>query len=320
MGPKLKILVVGDRISERDALALAVGDRGYYPRVAAIGELSFAVAQEQPDLVVLDAESARADEVAGMIRESALGCPVVVLSDRPPAELDAFAARCGAAVSIDRTGSPETLTSKIEQFLLRSSEEPRAEEERAPERVRERFDFVGLARRSTREQFVAAWPCPFLVSVASLVSQSQNRATADILDPEMLQAIQDAMREKTEARQAGRRFVSTPRRSGALAIAVRGGADGAAEKISVGRASDVDVFIDHATISKRHAWFLREPEGLRVSDAGSRNGTWVGGQLLEPNGPPSPIVASEDSVRFGELEFTFLKSSSAWDVLRVNVK
>jgi CheY-like chemotaxis protein len=311
MGAKLKILVVGDRPSERDALALAVGDRGFFPRVAAIGELSFAVAQEQPDLVVIDVESAGADEVAGILRDGGLGCPVVLLSDRLPAEL----ARCGAAACIDRTGSPEVLTSKIEQVLLESTEQPRA-----PERVHERVDFVGLARRSTRDQFVAAWPCPFLVSVSNLVSQAQNRATADILDPEMLEAIQDAMREKTEARQAGRRFVSTPRRSGAIALAVRGGADGAAEKISVGRASDVDVFIDHATISKRHAWFLREAEGLRVSDAGSRNGTWVGRQLLEPNGPPSPIVASEDSVRFGELEFTFLKSSSAWDVLRVNVR
>jgi response regulator RpfG family c-di-GMP phosphodiesterase len=314
MGAKLKILVVGDRISERDALALAMGDRGYYPRVAAIGELSFAVAQEQPDLVVLDVESAAASDVAGMIRESAVGCPVVVLSDRASAELDAYATRCGAAACFDRTGSPEALTSKVEQFLLRSTEEPRPSE-----RVRERFDYVGLARRSTRDQFVAAWPCPFLVSVSSLVSQAQNKATADILDPEMLQAIQDAMREKTEARQTGR-YVTTPRRSSAIALAIRGGADGEAEKISVGRASEVDVFIDHATISKRHAWFLRVPGGFRVSDAGSRNGTWVSGQLLEPNGPPSSIVQSEDSVRFGELEFTFLKSTSAWDVLRVNVR
>jgi DNA-binding NarL/FixJ family response regulator len=314
-----KILLVGERVAERDALALAVGDLGFFPRVASTPEFAFAAAHEQPDLVVFDAGDSRADEVAAVLRENAAGCPVVVLSDRPSTELEDFAARSGAARCLRWTSSPEVLASKVEGFVLRSSESP-SEPVRERESRPQAFDFVGLARRSTRDEFVTEWSCPFLVSAGSLVSQGEKKATANILDPEMLQAIQDAMREKTEARQAGRKYVGTPRSSSAIALPIRAAAGGAAGKISVGRANDVDVFIDHATISKRHAWFLREPRGLRLTDAGSRNGTWVGGQLLEPNGPPSPIVQSEDVVRFGELEFTFLKSSSAWDVLRVNVR
>jgi CheY-like chemotaxis protein len=313
LGPKLKILVVSDRVTERDALALAIGDRGFYPRVASTFELAFAAAHEQPDLVVFDAENGHAGDVESGLREVAAGSPVVVLSRDPSAELGAFAARCDAGY-IDKTGSPEVLASEIERFLARHGEE-------SHEAARRRVDFVGLARRSTREQFVASWPYPFLVSMTSLVAHSERKATADILDPAVLQAIQDAVREKVETRQTGRGYVDTPRRSSAIALPIRGAKGGSSDKIIVGRAHDVDVFIDHATISKHHAWFLPAPEGgLRVTDAGSRNGTWVSGQLLEPNGPPSRVVESEDSVRFGELEFTFLSSAAAWDVLRVNAR
>jgi CheY-like chemotaxis protein len=313
MGPKLKILVVSDRMSERDALALTLGDRGFHPRVASTFELAFAAAHEQPDLVVFDAQSLHADETARELREVAVASPVIILADGPSTELDAFAAQCGAGGHIGRTGSPEAIAKGVERFLVQRSEEPR-------EPVRKRVDFVGLARRSTRDEFVASWPCPFLVSMSSLVAQSHKKATADILDSAVLQAIHDAVREKVETRQTGRGYVDTPKKPTAIALPIRGAKGGAEDKISVGRGLDVDVFIDHATISKRHAWFFHAPEGLRVTDAGSRNGTWVGGQLLEPNGPPSPIVQSEDSVRFGELEFTFLSSAEAWDVLRVNAR
>jgi CheY-like chemotaxis protein len=304
----LKVLVVGDEALQRDALALALGDRGMLPRVASTLELASAAAQEQPDLVILDVQSMHADEVGGMLRKAAVGCPVLVLSDRPGPELDAFAARSGTAGAIHRTGLPRELAGEVEELLARSlgSQEP----------VREEVDFVGLARRSTRAEFVAAWPCPFLVSVSSLVSQAEKKATANILDPEMFEAIQDAVRERLSGPASGRRDTSS---GAAIALAVRGRINGAVDTISVGRALGVDVLIDHATISKHHASFLRAAGGLEVNDAGSRNGTWLSGRLLKPNGRPSP-VASGDTIRFGELEFTFLSSAAAWDVLRANVR
>ena len=312
MGPKLKILVVGDRVSERDALALAIGERGLYPRVASSFELAFAAAREQPDLVVLDAQSLD-DDVAVVLREVGVTSPVVLVADRPASELGGLATRVGAVRIIVRKGSLDALAGEIERFTTSRTVEPQ-------EPSAKRVDFVRLARCSRRDEFVASWPCPFLVSMSSLVAIAEKKSTADILDPQVLEAIQDAMRESLETRPTGRGYVDTPRRSSAIALPVRGATDTAADRISVGRGIDVDIFIDHATISKHHAWFLQAPEGLRVTDAGSRNGTWVGGKLLVREGPPSSIVQSEDSVRFGELEFTFLSSAAAWDVLRVNAR
>ena len=72
-------------------------------------------------------------------------------------------------------------------------------------------------------------------------------------------------------------------------------------------------------ISTFHAYFT-EAGGFTLSDAGSRNGTWVSGRLLIPKGPPSQVLVSGDSVRFAQLEFTFMSPTTAWDVLRVMTK
>src|ERR1700733_13793790 len=94
-GTKLKILLVGDHLPERDALALVVADRGFFPRVASTFELVFAAAHEQPDMLVFDAEHVGADEVGRLLREAATGCPVVVLTDREGPDLRAFQFECG---------------------------------------------------------------------------------------------------------------------------------------------------------------------------------------------------------------------------------
>jgi DNA-binding response OmpR family regulator len=312
MERKLKILVVGDRPSQRDGLGLALGALELAPRVSSSFELAFAAAQEQPDLVVLDAESLRIEEVVQAIKDGSVTCPWVVVADPPSRELGAIAARLGATGYLEHAGSPADLAAKLTRFVSR------AEEPSVP--PRERVDFVGTARRSTRAEFVAKWPCPFLVSAASLVSQAQARRTADMLDPEVLQAIEDAIREKEKTKASGRGYVDTPRRSSATALAIRSLGGVEKDAITVGRGADVDVFVDHATISKHHASFVRAAAGFRVADAGSRNGTWVSGIWLEPNGELSPILESGDAVRLGELEFNYLSAPAAWDVLRVNVR
>jgi DNA-binding response OmpR family regulator len=308
---KQKILLAGDRVAERDALGLAMGDRGFYPRVASSDELLLVVAEERPDLVVLDAECLRNDGVAAAVRHGRLRCPLVVILDESTTELRTLAMESGASLCLDGKASFETLAASVERFLQVG--------ETRRESARVRLDFVGLARRSTRDQFVAAWPCPFIVSGASLVSTAEQKSTADILDADVLQAIQNAVADREGITERPRRF-DTPRRSSATALAVRRAVDVASDDIRVGRALDVDVFIDHATISKHHASFLRGPTGIRLADLGSRNGTWVSGRLLVPKGPPSPILESGESLRFGELGFTFLNPAAAWDVLRVNVR
>lgn len=313
MNPKRNILLISDRGAERDALALGLGDLGFHPRVASTFELAFAVAQEPPDLLVIEAVSLRSDDVAQTLQEGSVECPILAIADRPSPELRALAVECGAVGYLDKPSSPQALAVMIGRFLSPPSQPPR-------EWQRERVDFVSIARRSTRDQFVTAWSCPFLVSGSSLIAQFDRKATADILDPDVLQAIQDAVEDKVATKHSSRGHADTPSRSGALALAIRGERPDTADRVVVGRALDVDVFIDHATISKHHACFLRSPDGMRLSDTGSRNGTWVGGKLLVPKGPPSALVESGDAIRFGELEFTFLRASAAWDLLRVNVR
>jgi phage tail-like protein len=59
-------------------------------------------------------------------------------------------------------------------------------------------------------------------------------------------------------------------------------------QMTLGRASDVDVPINDGQVSRRHALLLCEPEGVRVVDAGSANGTHLGSTRL-PSQQPVPL-------------------------------
>ncbi len=76
-----------------------------------------------------------------------------------------------------------------------------------------------------------------------------------------------------------------------------------AERISVGRAINKDIVLRSKNVSKSHAWFERNAAGqLCIADAGSRNGTTVSGQVLEPRAL-KPIPDGVD-IRIGKLEVT----------------
>jgi hypothetical protein len=54
-----------------------------------------------------------------------------------------------------------------------------------------------------------------------------------------------------------------------------------ASTILVGRAASSDVLIEHPSISKLHARITRTNSGLyAITDAGSKNGTWVAGRRV----------------------------------------
>ncbi|MCC6190909.1 MAG: FHA domain-containing protein [Anaerolineales bacterium] len=59
-------------------------------------------------------------------------------------------------------------------------------------------------------------------------------------------------------------------------------------QVALGRASDVDVPINDSQVSRRHALLLCGPEGVRLMDAGSANGTFLGGRRL-PARQPVPL-------------------------------
>jgi phage tail-like protein len=60
-------------------------------------------------------------------------------------------------------------------------------------------------------------------------------------------------------------------------------------QVTIGRASDVDVPLSDGQISRRHAILLCGPEGVRLVDAGSINGTYLGANRL-PAQQPIPLT------------------------------
>lgn len=69
------------------------------------------------------------------------------------------------------------------------------------------------------------------------------------------------------------------------------------ERCTVGRASDRDVVLAQANISRRHARFERRGEGWQLVDEGSDNGSFVNGCAVGP-GPAS--VGVNDTLQLGD--------------------
>lgn len=78
--------------------------------------------------------------------------------------------------------------------------------------------------------------------------------------------------------------------------------------VTVGRTQNNDVVLPEVTVSRFHAFFKRNEQGVfTLQDAGSTNGTAVNGAEVPAQGAGSAVtVKSGDNVRFGSLELTFL--------------
>lgn len=73
----------------------------------------------------------------------------------------------------------------------------------------------------------------------------------------------------------------------------------------IGRAPGALVWIDLGQVSRRHARILVSPEGAKIEDLGSRNGTFVGGRRIQ-----SPAaLADRDEIRVGPVFLTFRSRS-----------
>lgn len=84
--------------------------------------------------------------------------------------------------------------------------------------------------------------------------------------------------------------------------------------ILVGRAGSSDVLIDHPSISKLHARIRRGADGTyTITDAGSRNGTWIADRQLRDIEVPLPVNAK---VRLGHWELRFQRLADTIALLR----
>ncbi len=77
--------------------------------------------------------------------------------------------------------------------------------------------------------------------------------------------------------------------------------------ITVGRTRNNDVVIFDVSLSRFHASFRRGGDRLELQDAGSRNGTRVNDEPAPTSGSGRRVaLASNDRIRFGTVEVTFL--------------
>jgi DNA-binding NtrC family response regulator len=71
---------------------------------------------------------------------------------------------------------------------------------------------------------------------------------------------------------------------------------GDGDAVVVGRAPPSDLRIDDASLSRRHARFVRRGDAVSIEDLGSRNGTWIDGQRVE-----TTKVTSDAGVLLGKV-------------------
>lgn len=73
-----------------------------------------------------------------------------------------------------------------------------------------------------------------------------------------------------------------------------------AEVTMAGRHPDSEIFLDDVTVSRRHAEIIRGPQGFRVRDTGSLNGTYVNRDRVE-----EASLSNGDELQIGRFRLAF---------------
>ena len=103
---------------------------------------------------------------------------------------------------------------------------------------------------------------------------------------------------------------SLPRGS-ALLIALSGPNSGARfllneDRTNAGRHQKSDIFLDDATVSRKHAQFIRSGDEFSVRDSGSLNGTYVNRVLIDGRAQ----LRHGDEIQIGKYRATILLSEA----------
>jgi hypothetical protein len=187
-------------------------------------------------------------------------------------------------------------------------------------------DWGELALVSRVDQWVSAHPFFFIISVARLVRPIRAAATVTGMqairnrdsvlgrDPAVL------AREPTGTFRlldlAKPKGAPAPERGARpLVLPLRKVQPTFPSMITLGRTDNNDLVVADEQVSKFHAFFRLVGERPELSDAGSRNGTFVGGRRLEARGA-SVAVPSGARLALGAIEFQLFDARGCWEWLR----
>jgi hypothetical protein len=85
------------------------------------------------------------------------------------------------------------------------------------------------------------------------------------------------------------------------------------DRITIGRTGNNDVVIADSSVSRLHAYVRRDGGAWVVADAGSKNGSWLRGQILEAR--REKPLASRALLKLGEIELTFFLADDLFAAL-----
>ena len=177
------------------------------------------------------------------------------------------------------------------------------------------IDFVDLARRTSRSEFVARCPFPFLLGRDTLQRPTAPQRTRANSGIDVLQRVREMDAAKALISEVTPPPTEIRRMMGArkpLVLPVRKRQQAFPSMITVGRTANNDVVIPDVSISKFHAFFRMQGDAIELADAGSRNGTAIGQSRLPPKGD-ARAVSLGDTLWFGKVELRLFDAGGCWD-------
>lgn len=84
-------------------------------------------------------------------------------------------------------------------------------------------------------------------------------------------------------------------------------------RITIGRTGNNDIVLDDASVSRFHAWIEQVEQEWRIVDAGSRNGSTIGGRKVPPKA--TAVLSNGLSLRIGSLSLTFYTAQGFVEML-----
>jgi hypothetical protein len=160
-------------------------------------------------------------------------------------------------------------------------------------------------RRLGREVLVKRTPGPALVELPPGTSAAQDELLRKPLSGPLMRSTIEASGvfgpSSKVTDEGGIHFV-VKRPGGAFA-----------ERIGVGRTANNDIVLPFAGVSKYHAFFTKTDAGWLLTDAGSRNGTFIAKNRLAEG--EAGLVKNEVMVRFGPHAYLFFTPIGLADFL-----